>query len=282
MTYMAIFRMGAVALPMSSLFGPDALAFRLTPRRRQGRRQLGRERPQGARGPRRRRRGRHRGRRRRPGRRARLRRRPGRRQRRLRARLHPPRRPGLPHLHLGHDGRPEGRAPRPPHRLRPDPRVPGGVRVLSAAGRRVLVAGRLGVDRRAHGHPDPGVVLRPADRGRPRRRLQRRAGRLADAGVRRDPHAAAADGPAGHPRRRPAGRRLRPARRAVGRRGPGRRPPRLGPGVLRLHRQRGLRPDRVQRPHRQLRQRLPGEAGFARAGPARARSWPSSTTRATA
>ena len=27
--YMAIFRMGAVALPMSSLFGPDALAFRL-------------------------------------------------------------------------------------------------------------------------------------------------------------------------------------------------------------------------------------------------------------
>src|SRR3954452_12118125 len=27
--YMAIFRMGAVALPMSSLFGPDALRFRL-------------------------------------------------------------------------------------------------------------------------------------------------------------------------------------------------------------------------------------------------------------
>ena len=35
--FMAIFRMGAVALPMSSLFGPDALAFRLAPRRREGR-----------------------------------------------------------------------------------------------------------------------------------------------------------------------------------------------------------------------------------------------------
>src|SRR5581483_1547609 len=27
--YMALFRMGAIALPLSSLFGPDALAFRL-------------------------------------------------------------------------------------------------------------------------------------------------------------------------------------------------------------------------------------------------------------
>ena len=53
----------------------------------------------------------------------------------------------------------------------------------------------------------------------------------------------------------------------LGRRGRRRRPPQLDDQLLRLHHQRGVRPDRAQRMHRQLRVGVPGEAGCARAGP---------------
>ena len=77
------------------------------------------------------------------------------------------------------------------------------------AARRALVAGRLGVDRRDHGHPRPGLVLRSAGRGRPRAGVHRRAGGLADARVRRDADAAAAHRAAGDPRVRDRRRRVR-------------------------------------------------------------------------
>ena len=85
-------------------------------------------------------------------------------ERRLRAGVHPPGGPGVPHLHVRHHGRPEGRPARPSHRLRPDPRLPGRLRVLPAARRRLLVARRLGVDRRPHGHPRsrPGSTACPS------------------------------------------------------------------------------------------------------------------------
>ena len=51
--YMAIWRMGAIALPMSSLFGPDALAYRLAQRGGQGGHHLDGELAEGARGERR-------------------------------------------------------------------------------------------------------------------------------------------------------------------------------------------------------------------------------------
>ena len=52
------------------------------------------------------------------------------------------------------------------------------------ARRRALVAGRLGLDRRDHGHPRAGLVPRPARGGRPRAGVHRRAVGVADARVR--------------------------------------------------------------------------------------------------
>ena len=178
--FMAIFRMGAVALPMSSLFGPDAIAYRLgnseakaviasaanasKVREAATGRDVARIVIGGAeddevvvwRGA-----------------------------RRGLARLHA-RRHGLggalpADLHVGYDRRPEGRAPRPSLRVRAHHRVRGDLRLLPAAGRRHLVAGRLGVDRRDHGHPRAGVVVRGPGRGGRRHGVQPGPGAVVDA-----------------------------------------------------------------------------------------------------
>ena len=77
-----------------------------------------------------------------------------------------------------------------------------------AARRRLLDAGRLGLDRRADGRARPVAVPRPADRGRPARPLRPGAGRARDRRGRRAQRVHPADGAAADEgRRRLAARR---------------------------------------------------------------------------
>ena len=85
--------------------------------------------------------------------------------------------PGVPDLHLGHDRRSEGRAARPPDRVRAPAGLRGDLRVLPEGPRRAVVPGGLGVDRGDHGHPRAGLVPRSAGGGRPRAGVHRRARR---------------------------------------------------------------------------------------------------------
>ena len=175
---------------------------------------------------------------------------------------HRRRRPGVPDLHVGHDGRAEGRAPRPPRALRPPARLRALARLLPHRRRRLLDAGRLGLDRRADGRADPDAVPRPADRGRAARPLRPRAGGAGDRRSRRAQRVHPADGAAADEgRRRLAARRHVPhrdERRRVARR----RHARLGAREPRRHRRGDLRPDRGELPRRELAGRVGGAAGL--------------------
>ena len=169
--HIAVYQLGAVAVPLSFLFGPDALAYRLGEFRSEGRAR----RPAVAAEP------------------DSDSRRGSRRSSHvigvagaresfvtpyeaLLARRREPfdpvataaRRSGAADLHQRHDRAAQRRADaasvpaRQPAGLRPF------ARRLSAAGRPLLVAGRLGVDRRPDGRAAAGALLRPADRRLPR------------------------------------------------------------------------------------------------------------------
>ena len=264
--YMAIFRMGAVALPMSSLFGPDALAFRLghgdakavissaRTRRRSARRSATADVPSSSSASR--------------GRRALLRRRAGGGRRRVRAGCHTEEDPAFLIYTSGTTGDPKGalHAHRIAYGQIPAFQAvyefypqPGDVFWSPADW--AWIAGLMDILIPAWFYGLPVVVdLEGAFNA------ERAVWLMREFGVTLTllpPTALRVIRAAGLP-----GGELRVARRAVGSRGPRRRLARLGAGVLRLHDQRGLRPDRVQRAHRELRQRLPGQAGRARAGPA--------------
>ena len=121
-------------------------------------------------------------------------------------------------LHVRHDRAAQGCAPRPPRPRRPPARVRALARLLPAAGRPDLDAGRLGVDRRP--------LRRPHARPRPRNP----GGRIPGAAVR--PRAGVRpDRPHGHPQRLHA--RDRAAPDAAGRRAAGVPPHRWRAGARR-------------------------------------------------
>ncbi len=102
-------------------------------------------------------------------------------------------RSGAPRLHERNHGPAQGRADaaampaRQPAGLRPF------ARRLPARGRPLLVAGRLGLDRRPHGRAVAGAVLRPADRRLPRA-VRSRACARADGEVRGPQFVSVSDG----------------------------------------------------------------------------------------
>ena len=170
--HIAAYKLGAIAVPLSTAFGPDALEVRLRgsePRALLARAGLTRA-----------------------GAGARLRRRHDRRRPRpRRACSRPPRPRSTPHATTpdtpallvftsGTTGAAEGRAPRAPRPRRPPAGLRALARLLPAAGRPDLDAGRLGVDRRALRRPDAGPRPRDARRRVPRAAVRPRAG------VRRD------------------------------------------------------------------------------------------------
>ena len=171
-----------IAVPLFTLFGEEALAFRLgdagvravitdAPRRGQARRDA--RRPPGA--------GTASSRSTAGGRRARFRRRRWREQSdELCARADPRRRSGADHLHLGHDRSAEGRASRAPGAARPSARRGDAPRFLSAARRPHLDARRLGLDRRPARRADAGAASWRAGDCAALRQVHRRGGVRAD------------------------------------------------------------------------------------------------------
>ena len=166
---LAVWRVGAVAMPLSMLFGPDALEYRLQHSEagvaivdESAIANLRLARPACA-GPAARRGGRRgeRAGRRRLGRRARPRRAA------LCAGRHARRRGGGADLHERHDRPAEGRADPAPRADRQPLRLRLQPELVPAARRRVLVAGRLGLDRRPDGRAAADALLRPRDRRLP-------------------------------------------------------------------------------------------------------------------
>ena len=145
-------------------------------------------------------------------------------------------------------------------------RQPAGLRALarrlSARGRPVLVAGRLGVDRRPDGRAAAGAVLRPADR-RLSRPLRPRARVRADREVRGPQRVPvpdrAQDDDEGVPAAARALRR-RPAHDHERGRGGRHDGVRLGARRARRDDQRDVRPDRDELHRRQLARAVAGEA----------------------
>ena len=170
--HLAVYQLGAVAVPLSFLFGPDALEYRLDDSRGEGRVRRSAVAAQPRADPRPScpdsrtssaspARARHGSRRYESLRRAGVA--PLRRRSTTRASD-----PALLVYTSGTTGPPKGALM--PHRclLGNLPGLRPLARRLSAAGRSVLVAGRLGVDRRPHGCAAADAVLRPADRRLPR------------------------------------------------------------------------------------------------------------------
>ena len=271
--HIAIYKLGAVAVPLAILFGVDALSYRLQNAgvkavitNAQGLAKLNQirgELPELVRAldrrPRRRR--------------ARLLRDDRARVRRFHAGRHDARRSGADDLHLRHHRPGQGRAARASRAARPFARRRDAARVFPAAGRPVLDAGRLGLGRRPARLPAAEPASRRAGGGAPVREVRSRGGLRAageGAGAQRlhpadrAAHAALralAEGPPRHP----------PAHARLGRRVARRRDLRVGPRRLRPHHQRVLRPDRVQSRALLLRGDRRVEAGRDRQAGARPR-----------
>ena len=159
--HIAAYKLGAIAVPLSTAFGPDALEVRLRGSSRESllgeRDSLERARALGFDGVTDRRRPRPR--------------RPARgRLARVRRRSDDARHARPARLHVRHDRPAEGRAPRPPRPRRPPARVRALARLLPAARRPDLDARRLGLDRRALRRSDARPRPRHARSSRSARR----------------------------------------------------------------------------------------------------------------
>ena len=168
--HIAVYQLGAVAVPLSFLFGPEALAYRLGEFRFQGRARRSAvaaepdsDSRHGSWPP-----PCHRRRRRARVVRHAVRSAAGAGREPVRPRGHRGGRSGVADLYERHDRPAQRRADaaavpaRQPAGLRPF------ARRVSAAGRPVLVPGRLGVDRGSHGRAAAGALFRPAHRRLPR------------------------------------------------------------------------------------------------------------------
>ena len=82
---------------------------------------------------------------------------------------------GAPDLHLGHDRPAQGRAARPSRAAGLDPAGRAVAQPLAAGQRGDVDAGRMGVDRRPVRRAVPGLVLRHAGGGAPLRQVRSRA-----------------------------------------------------------------------------------------------------------
>ena len=181
------------------------------------------------------------------------------------------RRAGDDQLHLRDDRSAQGRPPRPSLPAWPPAGRDAAARLSAAPRRRVLDAGRLGLDRGPVRRPLPGLVLGPA-RGRPPGpEVRPGAGVRPHGPPRRDQRVPAADrAEADAAGRRPAAGWVTAAGRRERRRDAWRRAARLGPGQPWADDQRVLRPDRVQPRGLEQRGHHAGEARFdgpAGAGP---------------
>ena len=174
---------------------------------------------------------------------------------RFHARRYRGRRSGDDDLHLGHHRQAERRAARPSRPARPSARRRAAALSVPATGRPLLDAGRLGLGRR----PARCAAAEP---------LSRRAGGGAQGREVRSGRSLRADGEGGHPQRlhsadgaahdargaQPArALRFQAAQRGLGRRVARRRGAGMGPLGVRPHHQRVLRPDRMQSGGRLLR-----------------------------
>ena len=193
--------------------------------------------------------------------------------RRLHAGRHDAGRSRADDLHLRHHRPGEGRAARPSRAARAPARRRDAARFLPAAGRPVLDAGRLGLGRRPARLPAAEPASRRRGGGAPVREVRSRGGLRAageDAGAQRlhpadrAAHAALGAKPARAPRHQAAHDRL-------GRRVARRRDLRMGPRGVRPDHQRVLRPDRMQSGALLLRDDRRVEAGRDRQAGARPR-----------
>ena len=167
-------------------------------------------------------------------------------------------------VHERHHGSAEGRADAAPMSHREPAGLRAFARRLSAGRRSLLVTGRLGVDRRAHGRAAARAVLRPADRRLPRP-LRSRARVPADGEVPGSqrvpvPHRAQAHDEG-------VSEAARALRRAVAqhherRRGGGHHGVRVDAGSARRDDQRDVRPDRDELHRRQLARAVARETGI--------------------
>ena len=262
--HLATYKLGAVAVPLSFLFGPDALEYRLADSGAKvafvDPQSLPNLAPLVARLPTARTGGRR-------GRRARIVRhalRDPRRGRRAapRDRGHEADRSGAPGLHERHDGPAQGRADAA---LVPD-RQPAGLHLLArrlpAAGRRVLVAGRLGLDRRPDGRAAAHAALRPADR-RLSRPLRSGARVPPDRALSGAQHLPVPDGAQADDEGVPAAARAlrrRAAQRDERGRGARHHRVRVDARGTRHHGERDVRPDRDELHRRQLAHAVAGAA----------------------
>ena len=187
---------------------------------------------------------------------------------------------GAADLHLGHDRPAQGRAACPSHDAGLGAAGGAVAEPLAARQRDHVDAGRMGVDRRPVRRAVPGLVLRHAGAGPPLRQVRSRA-RLRHAGQaqgRRQLHPAdrAQDDAAGEQAARALG--LRHPRHLDRRRGDGRGAAGVGPRHLRHDDLGRLRPDRdepdaaqfarlVRGPARLVRPRLPRPQGRDRRQP---------------
>ena len=258
-SHIAIYKLGAVALPLATLFGIDALSYRLQNSgasalitNAQGVARIAEIRDElpdlklvlSIDGAARRRR-------------ARFRRDPGARLVRLHAGRHRSRRSGHDDLHLGHHRAAERRAACASRADRTFPRHRDASRLLPAAGRPHLDAGRLGLGRRAARCAAAEPALRRAGGGAPLREVRSGGSLRADGAHASAQHLHPADRAAHDARGAQSARPLRhqAALDRLGRRDARRGNLRVGQVRLRPHHQRILRPDRMQ----------PGAVGLQRA-----------------
>ena len=271
--HVAVYKLGAVALPLAALFGVDAIAYRLRDAGAKalitnaaGVAKLARDRGRARRARR------HRldGRAGRPGRG--LRRGAGSGEPRFRACRHLAGRSGDDDLHLRHHRSAEGRAARPPRAARPSARRADAARVPAAARRPALDAGRLGLGRRTPQRAPARPAFRRAGGLAELREVRSRGGLPADGRHEGPQHLRAADraAHAAHGPEPARAFRARSAHRRLGRRGARRRDLRLGPRGAGADHQRVLRPDRVQPGALLLRGDRRREAGLDRQARARA------------
>ena len=186
---------------------------------------------------------------------------------------HRSRRPGDDDLHLGHHGAAQGRAARPSRADRPHAGHRTAPGVLPAAGRPVLDPGGLGLGRRPARLPAAEPLLRRAGGGAPLRQVRPGGGLCGDGALWRAQRLHPADGAADAARGSESARASRhhaPLGR-LRRRGARRRDLRMGQGCARRLHQRVLRPDRVQPGGRLLRLDRPRAARCDRQGHPRAR-----------
>ncbi len=169
-------------------------------------------------------------------------------------------RSGPPHLHLRHHRQPQGRAACPARAARPPARRDGAARFLPAGRRPVLDAGRLGLGRRPARRPVPLALPRRAGGRLGARQVRARVGLRLHGAARRAQHLHAADrappdASGAEPARpfRLCGALDRHGRREAGRGHDGVGARDLRPGAVRV-----LRPDRGQPGGRQLAASVPG------------------------